>query len=55
MTHPNNPKHQAAFRARRAERFARMETKLREIVKELDGNEKPLAIKLRALAEEGLR
>lgn len=54
MTNPN-AKAQAAYRARQAERLTRRGAALTEIVTTLDGNDKPLAVKIRGIAEEGLK
>jgi len=60
---PNAAK-QAAYRARQSQKLAELlagsikletrEAALRAILAALDGNDKPLAVKLRAIATEGL-
>ena len=50
-----NAEHQAAYRARRAAQFDKRTATLQQILIMLDGNQKPMAVKLRAVAEEGLR
>lgn len=45
---------QERFRKGQAVRIERMRSALEAIVLKLDGNEKPLAVELRALAEAGL-
>lgn len=39
----------------RSRRLTSLEAGLRSILAELDGNDKPLAVKLRAIAEEALK
>ncbi len=45
---------QKEYRERRAARIARMKSALDRIIARLDGNDKPLAVELRAIALEGL-
>jgi hypothetical protein len=46
---------QKAHRQRQAERSLRMEGALRAVLESLDGNSKPLAVKLRTIVQEGLK
>lgn len=46
---------QRAYRERQARRTESMRAALQEIIASLDGNEKSLAVKLREIAERGLR
>lgn len=50
-----NKDRQAAFRARQLEKLVRRGRALQAILVELEGKDKPLSIKLRQIAEEGLR
>jgi len=50
-----NAERQAAHRARRNAQFDKRTATLQQILTMLDGNQKPMAVKLRAVAEEGLR
>lgn len=45
---------QARYRARNAKRAAAMRSALDQIITELEGNDKPLAVKLSAIARKGL-
>ncbi len=45
---------QREYRERRAARIERMRSALYRIIARLDGNDKPLAVELRTMAEEGL-
>jgi len=51
----SNAEHQAAYRARRNAQFDKRTATLQQILTMLDGNQKPMAVKLRSVAEEGLR
>lgn len=46
---------QKRYRERKTKRADQMKSALSNILAELAGNDKPLAVKLRAIAEEGLR
>lgn len=50
---PNNER-QKAWRNRRADRLARQQSVIERAHAMLDGNDKPLAVKLRAVLDEGL-
>lgn len=50
-----NAEHQRAYRERRQQRFERMSSSLSAILAKLDGNDKPLAVEIRKIAEEGLK
>lgn len=45
---------QKEYRQRQAERHERMRAALRGVIDRLEGNDKALAVELRAIAEEGL-
>lgn len=47
-------KHQHDFRERRKTERTRMIGALSAIIERLDGNDKPLAVELRAIAQDGL-
>lgn len=51
----SNVERQQRYRAKLAQRLGQMELALTRIAARLDGNDKPLAVELRAIAEEGLR
>ena len=50
-----NAQKQAAHRARRDAKLARMQTALEAIAARLDGNTKPLAVEVHQIATEGLQ
>jgi len=54
----SNAEHVADYRARqkaKLEAYDKRTATLQQILTMLDGNQKPMAVKLRAVAEEGLR
>jgi hypothetical protein len=49
-----NAERQAAFRKRQVQREERMRLALRNILARLEGNDKSIAVEIRAMAKEGL-